>query len=142
MTTRDVRKKIPDRTKLIAALRELGLTIEQVQFDHNPALGLRQRNPVTGDTIPPANSPDHIYMMVITGHRQKTTGRKGESKLSGSDGDIQNIAKLKRVERETAEFRRRLLSKDRGKPKPPSKWPKRRFETGKKVNGSVVRRDA
>ncbi|CCF19089.1 conserved protein of unknown function [Pseudorhizobium banfieldiae] len=127
--TRAVRKKIPDKVKLIAALKRMGLTIEQVQFDHNPALALRPINPLTGDTIPPANDPDHIELLMITEHQKKTYGKSGEKVVTTAGSDIGNIAKVRRLTQQQEEARRRMLAKDQGE-KPEctkSKWPKRPF---------------
>lgn len=126
------RKAIPDRVKLIAALKRMGLTIKQVQFDHNPALALRPINPVTGDTIPPANDPDYIELLLITEHEEKTFGRGGEKRITTAGSDIGNIAKMKRVAKQQEEFRKRVLAKEQGEPEQrKSKWPKRPFNPGK-----------
>jgi hypothetical protein len=130
---RPKRKAIPDRVKLIAALRRFNLKIEDVQFDHNPALGLRPVNPFTGDTIPPANDPDHIEMLLIAEHKEKTFGRGGEKRISTADGDVGKIAKVNRITAAQEEARRRMLAKDQGEepPKRKSKWPTRPFSTRK-----------
>lgn len=123
-----VRKAIPDRVKLQAALRRFGLTTKDVQFDHNPALELRPYNALTGDTIPPANDPDHIDMLLVDEHKVKTFGRGGEKRVSTADGDIGKIAKVRRLTAAQEESRRRMLAKDAGEtPGRKSKWPKRSF---------------
>ncbi|ELT47400.1 hypothetical protein [Brucella intermedia] len=124
------RKKIPDRVKLIAALKRFGLTVEQVQFDHSPPLALRDVDPATGDTIPPQNDPDFIYMLTVDEHRTKTFGRGGTKRATVADGDIHKIAKANRLKEEQEGFRRRLLQNDIEReetPKPARKWPKRPF---------------
>jgi hypothetical protein len=135
--TRSLRKKIPDRIKLEVALRRMGLKIEEVQFDHNPALGLRRIDPVTGETIPPANDPNFIDMLVHeTEHKPKTFGPGGEKRITTAGGDIHAIAKVKRLEKQQAEFRRRLTAKQSCEASDPdggtarkakAKWPKRSF---------------
>ena len=134
-----VRKAIPDRVKLIAALRRMGLTIEQVQFDHAPALALRPINPETGDTIPPANDPDHIELLLITEHKAKTFGKGGEKRITTAGSDIHAIAKTRRLAKQQEEARRRMLAKTTGdepqeqiKKKPKTKWPKRSFQNRRK----------
>lgn len=123
-----VRKKIPDRVKLLATLRRFGLRPEDVQYDHNPALELRPINELTGDTIPPANDPAYIDMLLIEEHKVKTFGRGGERRITTADGDIGKIAKVKRVSAKQEEFRRALLTKQTGEPAPrKSKWPSRPF---------------
>jgi hypothetical protein len=127
------RKAIPDRVKLIAALRRFGLSVADVQFDHNPALALRPINPHTGDTVPPANDPDHIDMLLLAEHKEKTFGRGGEKRITTADGDVGKIAKMHRVSDSEENFRRRLLAKDKGEEPPPSKskWPSRPFQNRK-----------
>jgi hypothetical protein len=132
LTKEKRRKAIPDRVKLTAALRRFGLTTADVQFDHNPALELRPWNPLTNDTIPPANSPDHIEMLLIAEHKVKTFGAGGEKRISTADGDVGKIAKVRRLTAQQEEARRRMLAKDEGeKPQKKSKWPKRPFQTRK-----------
>lgn len=127
------RKRIPDRIKLLAALRKMGLTIEQVQFDHDPALELRPVNPVTGDTVPPANDPDHITMLLIREHKTKTFGPGGEKRITTAGSDIHKIHKLDRLQAEHEEFQRRVLSREpRDEAKPRSRWPKRPMSGGKR----------
>ncbi|ABS14276.1 hypothetical protein Oant_1560 [Brucella anthropi ATCC 49188] len=117
---------MPDRVKLIAALKRFGLTVEQVEFDHSPPLALREVDPATGDTIPPQNDPNHIYMLTLDEHREKTFGRGGTKRATVADGDVHKIAKAKRLNEEQQTFRRRLLERDESEqPKRTSKWPKR-----------------
>lgn len=126
------RKAIPDKVKLTAALRRFGLTTADVQFDHNPALELRPWNPLTNDTIPPANDPDHIDMLLTAEHKTKTFGAGGEKRISTADGDIGKIAKVRRLTKAQEENRRRMLAKAEGeKPEKKSKWGKRPFQPRK-----------
>lgn len=122
------RKTIPDRVKLIVTLRELGLTIEQVNFDHHPMLEMRPIDEETGETIPPANDPDGIRLLLITDHKRKTFGPGGEKRITTAGGDIHALAHTRRLTKNQEEFRRRLLAKDSGEPvQRKSKWPKRPF---------------
>jgi hypothetical protein len=103
------RKTIPWRVKCEVALSRLGLTIREVEFDHTPPLAMREWCPRAKDTIPPANAAEHIQILLIEEHRRKTTGRRGESRLSISgDGDVSRIRKAERLREK--EFRRRVLS--------------------------------
>lgn len=132
MSKGSIRKAIPDRVKLIAALRRMGLTIEEVQFDHSPALALRPINPVTGETIPPANDPDHIEMLLVAEHKEKTFGKGGEKRITTAGSDIGNIAKVRRLTAQQQEMRRRMLAKAEGVTSPKkSKWPARPLHTRK-----------
>lgn len=125
-----LRKRIPDRVKLEAALRRFGLKVEDVQFDHNPALALRPINKLTGDTIPPANDPAHIDMLLVDEHKLKTFGRGGEKRITTADGDIGKISKVRRLTKKQEAFRQRLLAKDAGEEPAPrkSKWQSRPFK--------------
>lgn len=125
------RKSIPDRVKLIAALRTMGLTIEQVQFDHNPALCFRPLNPETGDTIPPANDPNYINMITISEHKEKTFGRGGEKRITTAGSDIGENSRMKRLSAKHSEMRRRMLEKSPDQPERKSKWPKRKMQSQK-----------
>ena len=129
------RRHIPLSVKLEVALKALGYTPDEIQWDHAPALALRPMNAGGTDTDPPANSPDHIQILPKAKHLEKTTGRKGESKLSrDGNGDQQRIAKVrrlleKRVRKKKAENRQRIQSR-----------PFLDTRYRKKLNGKVVAR--
>lgn len=127
---RPKRKKIPIGVKLKSALHALGLDPDDVQYDHDPALGMRPVDPATGDTTPPANDWRHIVPRASAEHKVKTFGN--HAPLSG---DVSKIAKLNRVEGEQAAFRARLLAKHGGEAPAPKKgrpWPSRGFARGPK----------
>jgi hypothetical protein len=135
------RKAISTITKLRVVLRQVGRChacgeplgdLENTEFDHNPALQRRLWDLTAEDTFPPANDPEHIEAKHKDCHKAKTTGRKGESKLSISNGDAQEIAKLRRLERRRAEdFSRALLAPSERPPENTKKqkrpWPSRPF---------------
>jgi hypothetical protein len=100
------RRAIPLGVKVRACLLALGLDPDAVEFDHDPALGLRPIDPVTGDTIPPQNDPRYIVPRAKAAHDVKTNG--AHVPLSG---DKAKIAKLKRVEADEQAFRERVLAK-------------------------------
>ena len=109
--------------------------LEDVEFDHVPALQLRGWDPVQQDTIPGCNDPAAIEAKHADCHAQKTSGRKGESKLSKVGGDTSEIAKLRRLSRKAEEFRSKILAKDDPDEtqkitaqKPKRAWPKRKFD--------------
>lgn len=111
------RKSIPVRVQLHAALYQLGFEPHEVDLDHDPALGLRPWSEETQDTIPPANDPKYLVWRPKADHKLKTTGRKGESKLSISgNGDVSRIAKTDRLAEDHEAFRKRLLSRECGQP--------------------------
>ena len=115
------RRKIPDRVKLHAALRAMGLTIEKVQFDHHPPLAMRPVDPDTGDTVPPANDPEYVFMLTLGEHRTKTFGPGGEKRITTAGSDIGNIAKTRRLAQQQEEFRRRVLRGGEVRPPPTRK---------------------
>lgn len=129
------RKAIPAMTKLEVALRAMGLSIKRVQFDHQPPLELRPLNAEGTDTVPPANDPEHITLLTIEQHAEKTYGTKATT--AGSD--INKIAKHRRLTAEQEEHRRRMLAKtgrgDAEETKPERRkraWPKRPMRSGKR----------
>lgn len=119
------RRHMPLSVKLDAALNALGLLGIDVEWDHNPPLGLRERDPVTGRYTPDENDPRYIEPMVKQAHREKTVGHPATC----ADGDIHKIAKARRLEREMEEFRARLLERPRKDDRPKNKWPKRKMES-------------
>jgi hypothetical protein len=130
----DVRKNLPLSVKLAVALRMLGFTKDdQVQYDHDPALALRDWDEVNHDFIPPQLDPEAIVIKTKPAHRTKTTGRKGEAKVTSYGSDAHAIAKIDRLQKEQAEFRARLLAKDSGDRSPAkshSSIPARGFSGG------------
>lgn len=118
---------------------------KNTQFDHTPALQLRLWCAETGSTVPAANDPEHIEALHVDCHKAKSSGRKGESKLSISRGDQQEIAKTRRLERTRIEAaQKRLLapSEDREpvKRKVKAKIPSRPFQRKPKDGSKTSRR--
>lgn len=136
-TTENRRRPIPDSVKLQVALRRFDLTTAMVRFDHAPPLVMREWDDVARDTIPAANDPDFIQMLLVDEDKVKTFGRGGEKRISTADGDIGKIAKMRRNAKREAEFRARLLAKATGaEPPAPTKrkrdWPTRPFPNRKR----------
>ncbi|CCE05820.1 conserved hypothetical protein [Bradyrhizobium sp. STM 3843] len=105
---KDVRKDIPLRVKLAVALRMLGFVKGQrVDFDHDPALGLRDWDEQKRDFIPPQLDPDFIVIRTKPDHGLKTNGNGATSYGS----DKHTIAKIRRVSAEAEAFRLRMLAK-------------------------------
>jgi len=130
-----IRKKVPVNIALAVALRQLGFEMHEVELDHDPALGLRNVNADGTDWDPPQHDARYLVWRPKDEHRVKTSGTKATT--AGSD--VQVIAKGKRLARDAEEFRRRILAKDAGEPKPKSKWPSRPFP--KRKSGETVRRE-
>lgn len=136
--TSDVRKAIPLSVKLAAALRmlrEAGVLDDgPVQYDHTPALGLRDWDDAAGDFIPRQHDPAYIVIRNKPAHRTKTSGRKGEQRSTSYGSDQHAIAKLDRLTPQHEDFRRRLLAKATGEsvPEPRKcKIPSRPFPKGR-----------
>lgn len=122
------RRKIPDRVKLAVALKQLGITVTEIQWDHDPPLQLRVWDGT--DTVPPANDPNHIRILLISDHRKKTSG--GPAKATGRGSDQTEIARTRRLSKRQEEFRSTLLAKEPGVRTAPKKsWPKRPLGKGK-----------
>ncbi|MDB5584841.1 MAG: hypothetical protein JWR80_10017 [Bradyrhizobium sp.] len=93
------RPHMPLSVKLQAAILQLGLDPARVDFDHNPALGLREFNAETKTYTPDANDPKFITVLERgEDHRIKTSGTAATS--AGSD--VHRIAKSKRVAKDHA----------------------------------------
>jgi hypothetical protein len=124
----DVRKQIPLRVKLAVALRMLGFAKGQgVDFDHDPALGLRNWDEENQDFVPPQLDPEFIVIRTEPEHDFKTNGNGATS--YGSDKHA--IAKIDRVSKAIEAFRRLVLAKSdpdiEAPARPRSKIPSRGF---------------
>jgi hypothetical protein len=87
---------------------------ENVTFDH---IGERA---ITGD-----DSEENYRPICKACDKIKTNGFPATT-AGSSKG---KIAKVRRITKDQEAFRQRLLAKDSGEPKPPSKWKSRKFET-------------
>lgn len=116
------------------AYRKLGLIeegqdVEGWDFDHVPMLALRSHDPETGAHVPHQHDPEHLIPMPRHAHREKTHGRRGESKLSRRGGDILELKKARHQAAKEAAFRARLLATDRGESPPPTKRKKHKIQS-------------
>jgi len=98
---------------------------------------LRCWDPEAKDTIPPSNDEEHIFAKHVDCHAEKTFG----SKASKRGADVTEIARTKRIAKETEEFRRRMLSKliepeEQERERPKKKWPSRPFPKRDKAKAS------
>lgn len=145
------RKGIPVTVKLKVVIRQdskcatcgerLG-KLEDAEFDHVPALQLRCWDPEAEDTVPPANDEGHIFAKHVDCHAAKTFG----SKASKRGADVTEIARTKRIAKDTEEFRRRMLAKgdpdaavEPSSKRPKRAWPKRSFPKRGKDEGTRSR---
>lgn len=125
-----MRKAVPLGVKFLVLLRQsycpecnepLGSKIE---WDHYPSLAERKYDVVTGEYTPPENDPACLRALHVDCHKRKSFGTKATT--AGSDAHRR--AKVRRVNRVFQEHK--LAMKNKGEeqePKPPSKWPKRKF---------------
>ncbi len=132
------RRHISLRIGLDAALLQLGLDPATAECDHHPALGFRERTE-DGRYLPDERDPRYLVWRASEAHAEKTFGTKATT----ANGDLHRIAKSKRLAREEADFRARLLAKSPGekrRPKgriPSRPFPKKpaRFHARSQVNG-------
>ena len=132
------RKAIPVTVKLEVVIRQHSLCakcgerlgkLDDTQFDHVPAVQLRCWDAEAKDTTPRSNDPEFIFAKHTDCHAKKTFGSSEEL----TRGDVQEIARTKRIAKDTENFRRRMLAKvdpDAEAPAPPRRkkaWPKRPF---------------
>ncbi|TYO65417.1 hypothetical protein FXV83_15895 [Bradyrhizobium hipponense] len=131
------RKAIPVSVKLEVVIRQHSLCskcgqrlgkLDDTQFDHVPAIQLRCWDAEAKDTTPRSNDPAFIEAKHTDCHAKKTFGSREEL----TRGDVQEIARTKRVAKDTEEFRRRMLAKgdpevEAPQPRRKKAWPKRPF---------------
>ena len=127
------RKTIPLGVQVKAALAAAGFseveieTPGAIQWDHHPALALRVVDEETGELVPPANDWRAIRPISKAAHRAKTSGRRGEKRVTSAGSDQHAVGKIRRNGKAEEEFRRRLLAKDAGEPRPAPTRPKRKI---------------
>lgn len=141
------RKAIPTKVRIQVVLTQGALCkscgqpiqdADNIRFDHRPPIQLRAWNPEAQDTVPAVNDPAAIEALHKDCHDVRTTGRRGESRLSARDGDVAAIAKVRRLTKDQEAFNRRLLAKDdpeAEEPEPAKKkyrWPTRKFDSKKR----------
>ena len=103
--------RIPVGVKLKAALIQLGLGDEKIEWDHDPALESRPWDPIVGDTIPPANDPNFIKPMTEFDHDKKTNGPGGTKRITTKGSDTHNRKRARDLQESHAEHLRRMQGK-------------------------------
>ncbi len=126
---------IPLGVKLQAALASLGLTTADVEWHHDPPLALRVWDPIAGDTVPAANDPAHIVMLLTEAHAVRTNGPKTKAV---AQGDKTAIARTRRLAKGHEAFRATVLAK--GEPKPASEAPRAKSKRTIRSRGFEKRR--
>jgi hypothetical protein len=122
------RKPMSVGVKLRACLWHfMGVRYEDVQFDHDPCLGIRTWDEEAGDYTLPANDWRFITPRLIADHEIKTRGAGG----STAGSDVARAAKVKRLERATARRQHELTRPERSE-RPRRKIASRPFNRRKK----------
>jgi hypothetical protein len=134
------RRPLTLSVKLEVALRALGVKESDIDWSHEPALQLRAINEAGTDYDPPQHDPGFIFIRRRAEHDRITFKDNGTGR-----GDLTAIAHSKRVTKEHEEFRRRILAKDAGEPRPERRGHglrSRGFDKSlsKKFSGKVVPR--
>jgi hypothetical protein len=127
------RKAIPVTVKLEVVIRQHSLCakcgerlgkLDDTQFDHVPAVQLRCWDPEAKDVTPRSNDPEFIFAKHADCHAKKTFGSREEL----TRGDVTEIARTKRIAKDTEDFRRRMLAKtDHDVEVPPPRRPKKKW---------------
>jgi hypothetical protein len=138
------RKAIPLKTKLAAALRN-----RLIEKD-GKLVPYEQLKRMTDDDVISKFEFDHDVHFAIGGtcqHWNLTPRLKAEHRQKTAKQDIPQIAKTKRLEKATEEFRRKLLAKSGAetaetdkKRKPTSKIQSRGFQQWRNFKGEIVKR--
>jgi hypothetical protein len=136
--TSEVRKAIPLGVENVVLRRTvlelMGLPVDtRLDLDHQPALALRMWDPNAGDFIPGQHDPNFIVVLTKAGHRAKTSGRKGEKRVTSYGSDQHAIAKLDRLTPAQADFQRKVLRRPCGKKRERKNTiPSRPFQKGRR----------
>lgn len=105
------RRAIPVSIKLAVALRALGLRETEINWSHEPALGLRAFD--DRDYDPPQHDPEYIFIRTKPKHDEITFKDNGTGR-----SDLGAIAHVKRVARNEAEHRAEMTAKLTGQDAP------------------------
>jgi hypothetical protein len=117
MSDRPKRKQPSDKLKLTVVLAQGGLCkhcgerlgkLEEIDFDHRPAIINREVNAEGTDYIPPQLDPEYLEAIhKVPCHKERTAGPGGEKRITTAGSDIHTRDKTrrlqdKRLEREAA----------------------------------------
>jgi hypothetical protein len=105
---------------LTVALRALGVTEAEIDWSHEPALGLRPVNDAGTDYVPPQHSVDHLFIRKRPDHDHITFKNNGTGR-----GDLTAIAHVKRVSRKHQQHRAAIEAKVTGDDPPAPRRRKR-----------------
>lgn len=118
------RRAISVGTKLAVALRKLGVKPSEIDWSHEPALGLRAINDAGTDYVPAQHDPDYIFIRSKPEHSKLTNKDNGTGR-----SDKGAIAHVRHLTKDQEEFRRRLLAKGADAARPKSRWGSRKLQS-------------
>lgn len=123
---RPARKAIPMRVKTLVLERQKGICVEcghpfrpdidRVEFDHRPAIVMRQVNVEGTDYHPPQNDPAHIEALHSGCHLRRTVGR-----MPGAEKTATTLGSDSWLKAKFAKLEKRTKKSQRPKPKIPSR---------------------
>lgn len=149
MKTSDVRKAIPQKVKLEVLVKQARCTVcgerlgalTDTEFDHRPPLVARPYVIELDDFDPPQNDPEFLEAVHADCHLYRTTGRRGNKRITSRGSDIGDAARTPKLAAAHEEFKRRILAREPGSnSRPPSRWPKRKMQTAKGRKTNVKQR--
>jgi len=125
------RKSVPLSVQLETAKRQLaqfmGCDARALRLDHDPALNFRPMNEAGKDTVPAANSVDHLKWMIEPDHKAKTFGPGNEKRIHTRGSDVSEPRRLDKISDKHKDFCARVFSFEKKQKPRNAKWPKRRF---------------
>jgi hypothetical protein len=116
MVTQPKRRPIPLHVKLDVALRALGLKESEIDWSHEPALGLRAIRDDGSDYEPRQHDPDFIFIRKSADHDHITFKDNGTGR-----GDLTAIAHVRRTAAKDQHHKAVLAAKTSGDEPPAPK---------------------
>ena len=116
MTDAPRRKSIPLGVKLAVALRALGVKASEIDYSHEPALGLRAINDDGTDYKPAQLDPEFIFIRARAAHDEITFKDNGTGR-----GDLTAIAHVRRTASKHGAHVQRIAAKGTGQKPPPKR---------------------
>jgi hypothetical protein len=87
--------------------------VDELEFDHDPALNVRDYDTEAGDFVPPQNDPAFLVLRAKDEHLHKTTGRKPGAELTATTrgSDIGEAKRTRDIRTTDAIHRAKMASK-------------------------------
>lgn len=118
------RRPIPLHVKLDVALRALGLKESEIDWSHEPALGLRAIRDDGTDWSPAQHDPDFIFIRKSPEHDHITFKNNGTGR-----GDLTAIAHVKRTVAKDTHHKAVMAAKASGNDPPATKRRKAKIQS-------------